>query len=99
LAVLGVLGGAGNSSCFAPPAGAGGARKPAGAGFQVNSPALKNSAAGNPYFLCQAKRTPPPQKYALAKNSKGRRTALKKPKLPIIAIIGSFPQYFYLNCF
>jgi len=35
----------------------------------------------------------PPTKYALAKNSKGRRTALEKPKLPIIAIIGSFPRY------
>ena len=43
--------------------------------------------------------TIPPQKYALAKNSKGRRTARKKPKLPIIAIIGSFPLHVYLNYF
>jgi len=43
--------------------------------------------------------TIPPQKYALAKNSKGRRTARKNPKLPIIAIIGSFPVVSNLNCF
>jgi len=37
--------------------------------------------------------TIPRKNTPLLKNSKDRRTALKKPKLPIIAIIGSFPRY------
>jgi len=81
--------------CFALACGQARARTPAGAGVQVNSPAFKNSADGNPYFLCQAIHTPPsPRKNVPRQKRRGRRTALKKPKLPITAVMGSFPHSF-----
>jgi len=66
--------------CFALACGQARARKPAWAGFQVNSPALKNSAAGKPLFSMpgQANATIPPAKYALAKKQQGQKNRPQK---------------------
>jgi len=66
-----VLGGAGNSSCFALACGQARARKPAGAGFQVNSQPIKTVPQSTLVGLSALENaTIPPQNTPLLKTAR-----------------------------